>query len=167
MGDSYTGRNYSGYSFAGTYDGGGHTITINYTGSSSERDRNVGMFKVLYGGATIKNLTVNAGIRGVLQNGGAVAGRTEGTVVLEGVQVNGSLYDCGDNIGGFVGQSKDTLNVSNCRIHANVNGASSVGGLVGCHASEKLVVSKFTNLEPGAEAGGRHRRVCREQQHNR
>ena len=153
MSDSYTGRNYSGYSFAGTYDGGGHTITINYTGSSSERDRNVGMFKVLYRGATIKNLMVNAGIRGVLQNGGAVAGRTEGTVVLDGVQVSGSLNDCGDNIGGFVGQSKDTLSVNNCRIHANVNGASYVGGLVGCQASGRLVVSNFTNLEPGSETG--------------
>lgn len=153
MSDSYTGRNYSGYSFAGTYDGDGHTITLNYTGSSSERDRNIGLFKVLYRGATIKNLSINAGIRGVLQNGGAVAGRTEGTVVLDGVQVSGSINDCGDNIGGFVGQSKDTLKTNNCKIYANVNGASSVGGLVGSHESGTLIVNTFTNLVTGAETG--------------
>ena len=71
---------------------------LNYTGSNSDKDQNIGLFKVLCDGAVIKNLNVNANIRGVKNNAGAIAGKTEGSVSLEGVQVSGSIQDCGNNI---------------------------------------------------------------------
>lgn len=152
LSDSYTGRNYAGYSFAGTYDGGGYTINLNYTGSDSDKDQNVGLFKVLYAGATIKNLSVNAGMRDISKNGGAVAGKAEGDVVLESVQVSGNI-EGKDNIGGFIGYTRHNLTASNCRIYATVSGASSIGGLVGLHETGKLSVSNFTNLMPGKDTG--------------
>lgn len=153
LSEEYTGRNYTGYSFAGTYDGNGHKIILNYTGSNSERDQNIGLFKVLCNGATIKNLTIYAGMRGILKNGGAVAGKAEGNVILENVQVSGNFNDCGDNIGGFIGYCLRNLTAKKCRIYATVNGASSIGGLVGCYENGSLKVEDFTNLMPGAETG--------------
>lgn len=152
LSDSYTGRNYAGYSFAGTYDGGGYTINLNYTGSNSDKDQNVGLFKVLYAGATIKRLSVNAGMRGISKNGGAVAGKAEGDVVLDSVQVSGNI-DGNDNLGGFIGYTRHNLTATNCKIYATVNGASSIGGLVGLHETGKLSVSNYTNLMPGKDTG--------------
>lgn len=151
LSDVYSGRNYAGYTFAGTYDGGGHTIMLNYTGSNSDKDQNIGLFKVLCDGAVIKNLNVNANMRGVKNNAGAIAGKTEGNVSLEGVQVSGSIQDCGNNIGGFIGMSQN-LTATNCRILATVSGTSSVGGLVGL-TKGKLTVMNYTNLAPGKESG--------------
>lgn len=152
LSDSYTGRNYAGYSFAGTYDGGGHAITLNYTGSNSERDVNVGLFKVLYDGATIKRLAVVAGMRGISKNGGAVAGKTDGNVVIDSVQVSGNVNG-GNNIGGFIGSAGSGLTVTNCRLLATVSGNSSVGGLVGSHENGKLSVSNYTNMMLGKDTG--------------
>lgn len=151
LSDVYSGRNYAGYTFAGTYDGGGHTIMLNYTGSNSDKDQNIGLFKVLCDGAVIKNLNVNANIRGVKNNAGAIAGKTEGNVSLEGIQVSGSIQDCGNNIGGFIGMSQN-LTATNCRILATVSGTNSVGGLVGL-TEGKLTVMNYTNLVPGKESG--------------
>ena len=151
LSDIYSGRNYAGYTFAGTYDGDGHTIQLNYTGSNSEKDQNIGLFKVLCNGATIKNLNVNANMRGILKNAGAIAGKSDGNVSLDKVQVSGGIQDCGENIGGFIGACKH-LTVTNSRLLATISGMTSVGGLVGL-AEGELAVNNYTNLMPGKESG--------------
>lgn len=153
LSDIYTGRNYTGYTFAGSYDGDGHTIMLNYAGSNSEKDQNIGLFKVLLDGATIKNLTVYANLRGISKNGGAIAGKAEGNIVLDKIKVNGSINDCGENIGGLVGYSNHNLTATNCRMYATINAASSVGGLIGAYENKKLSVSNFSNLKDGADTG--------------
>ncbi len=151
--DIYTGRNYAGYSFAGTYDGGGHEINLVYAGSKSSRDEKVGLFKVLYGGAKIKNLTISANLRGINQSGGALAGEANGTVNLNNVTVKGSITDSRNQIGGFIGRASGDLTVEQCRLLATVAGNTSVGGLLGYFENGKLVVNDFSNLKPCAIKG--------------
>ena len=149
--DAYTGHNYAGYSFAGIYDGNNEEINLAYAGSKTEE--NVGLFKILYEGAEIKNLTINANIRRVGKNGGALAGRSEGKVTIKNVTVKGSLTDCNDNIGGFIGMANGDLNVNNSRILASVDGHEAIGGLVGYYTGGKLSVDTFTNVKPNSSIG--------------
>lgn len=151
--DVYTGRNYAGYSFAGVYDGGGMEINLVYSGSKSSKDQNVGLFKMLYSGAMIKNLTINANMRGISNNGGAVAGVSDGSVALNDITVNGSLNDCDACIGGFIGQAKGKLTINRCRLYATVSAASNVGGVIGYFEGEKLIVNDFSNIKAGSDKG--------------
>lgn len=60
-----TGTYHACESFAGNYQGNGFTLTVPYTGSTSEpNDCEIGLFKELVGGAVIHNLTINAMIQG-------------------------------------------------------------------------------------------------------
>ena len=147
----YTGHNYAGYSFAGIYDGNDKEINLAYAGSKTEE--NVGLFKILYEGAEIKNLTINANIRGVGKNGGALSGRSEGLVKISNVTVKGSLSSCNDNIGGFIGYAKGDLSVTNSRLLATVDGHQAIGGLVGYFTNGKLSVNVFTNVKSGSSTG--------------
>ena len=76
--------------FSGTFDGGGHTLTVNYT----DQPRFAAPFKFL-DGATIRNL------------------RTSGTIT-------GSSNDDGKVIAGLVGVSKGTTNIIGCSSNVNI-----------------------------------------------
>lgn len=92
-------------SFAGNYDGGGNTVNVPYTGSATEgNDSNIGLFKELLPGATIHDLTINALMQGIHDNGGALAGKSSGSVTITNVSVEGSINSNNHtNIGGFIG----------------------------------------------------------------
>ena len=87
-----TGTYHACESFAGNYQGNGFTLTVPYTGSTSEpNDCEIGLFKELVGGAVIHNLTINAMIQGVHSNGGALAGKSSGKVMIDSVNIEGSI----------------------------------------------------------------------------
>lgn len=150
LSDVYTGRNYAAFTFAGTYDGRGHTLALDYTGADTED--NVGLFKILYDSVKICRLNIEARMRGINQCGGIIAGRAEGNVTLDSITVNGYVTGA-DNIGGLIGYNRGNLTVKNSRFFATVNGTSNVGGLVGLHEKGLLSVDGCTNMQADRDNG--------------
>ena len=146
-----TGQNYIGYAFAGIYDGGKNMISLVYSGSKNEK--NVGLFQILHDGAEVRNLTVNVNIRGVGENGGAICGMADGTVLIDSCTVSGSLSDCNNRIGGFVGYAKGNLTIHDSHLLATVAGSNSIGGVVGYFAGGELNVDGFKNFDGMSRKG--------------
>lgn len=145
--DVYDGRYTFGESFAGIYDGDGKSITIAYLGAQAESDTTVGLFKTLYDGAQIKNLTIRANMQGIKKNGGMLAGSSQGNVTLTNVTVSGSITDSNEHIGAFIGHATGNLTAGHCRLFASVHANSYVGGLVGYMENGMLTVTDFSNLQ--------------------
>ena len=65
--------------FSGTFDGAGHTVTLNIEGNSA----NVGLFSKLGGGATVKNVTVAGQVAATGKNNvGGIAGNADCNVTI-------------------------------------------------------------------------------------
>lgn len=147
----YEGRLYAGEVFAGNYDGQGHTVKISFIGSgNTEKDVEIGLFKQLTNGATIQNLSLDVDLQNVANYGGALAGKTSGTVSISNIEVSGTIKATGSYIGGFIGHAEGTLIANSCCFHANVSGSDYVGGLLGrLETNGELKVNGFTNFETG------------------
>lgn len=130
------------YDFSGTFDGNGHTVTLNITSSSAKSY--TGLFGTLAGGAVVKNVKVNGtvsgteGVAGIAAqaNGATISGcincaeisateRYVGAIVgkMEGGTVE-NCYNTGAisssrnrpavNLGGIVGYIDESATVKNC-----------------------------------------------------
>lgn len=128
--------------FSGTFDGNGHTVTLNITSSSAKSY--TGLFGTLAGGAVVKNVKVNGtvsgteGVAGIAAqaNGATISGcincaeisateRYVGAIVgkMEGGTVE-NCYNTGAisssrnrpavNLGGIVGYIDESATVKNC-----------------------------------------------------
>lgn len=151
--------------FSGTFDGDGHTVTLNITASTA----NVGLFSKLAGGAVVKNVitagTVTAtgknnvgGIAGFAntysgdvtiencKNTAAISGnKAVGGILGQGTNTNGiTIYSCANTgtiagantqIGGIAGSITATATIESCYNTGNVNGFSNVAGIVGSGSS--------------------------------
>ena len=120
-------------SFRGVFDGNGKRV-LNITFDVVGRAYN-GIFGVVSGGAEIKNLTiVNPNINTYGYYTGALIGLVSGNnVTVNNCHiVNGTISGI-TYTGGLVGRSiySDSIIISKCSTSCNVNGESSVGGLVG------------------------------------
>lgn len=118
--------NVAGKSFAGTFDGNGHTISGIYTGTTDAATANTAMLQGLFGyvTGTVKNVTVSGCITGKGFLGGVAA-------YLE----NGTIENC-DNTAVVFGDGGTTPN------GGKENGTRSegaVGGIVGLAAGESVV----------------------------
>lgn len=151
--------------FSGTFDGNGHTVTLNITASTA----NVGLFKTLSGGAVVKNVKVDGtvsgteGVAGIAAqaNGATISGcincaeisateRYVGAIVgkMEGGTVE-NCYNTGAisssrnrpavNLGGIVGYIDESATVKNCYNVGEIkvtNKATNMAGIAGwCVAS--------------------------------
>ena len=151
--------------FTGTFDGDGHTVTLNITASTA----NVGLFSKLAGGAVVKNLKVDGtvsgteGVAGIAAqaNGATISGcincaeisatqRHVGGIVgkLQGGTVE-NCYNTGAisssrnrpavNLGGIVGYIDESATVKNCYNVGEItvtNKATNMAGIAGwCVAS--------------------------------
>ena len=128
--------------FSGTFDGGGHTLTFNYTATEEE----VAPFRYITG-ATIKNLrvagTINAG--GYKFAAGIVSISNGGTIenCRSSVTINSSKDGDGTH-GGLVADSyQGRLDINNCLFDGKLLGknTTSCGGFVGWHKSGTLNIS--------------------------
>ena len=164
IGDGYLD---SVYSFTGTFDGNGHTISgLNITANAEEKTRFFGLFGQMEG--TIKNLTIASSTIDCSGKGSANTGAVAGCVyfgaaienchVAEDVTVTGSY-----TTGGLVGQMKGTM--VNCTNAASVTGTSEVGvtgGLAGQisgykeNANDGTVenCANFGTVQSAGDAGG-------------
>ena len=90
--------------FTGTFDGNGHTVTLNITSSSAKSY--TGLFGTLAGGAVVKNVIT--------------AGKIEATGK--------------DNVGGIAGRANTyggAVTIENCKNIAEISGNKAVGGILG------------------------------------
>ena len=151
--------------FSGTFDGDGHTVTLNIAASTP----NVGLFSKLAGGAVVKNVKVDGtvsgteGVAGIAAqaNGATISGcincaeisateRYVGAIVgkMEGGTVE-NCYNTGAisssrnrpavNLGGIVGYIDESATVKNCYNVGEIkvtNKATNMAGIAGwCVAS--------------------------------
>ena len=116
------------YSFSGTFDGQGYTISgLNI---NKPNNNNVGLFSRA-NNATIKNLIVDNStitghqyVGGILGFGGGTETTVENCLVTSDVTVSGTSID----VGGIVGLC---ATVSGCTSAAAVSGTQNVGGIIG------------------------------------
>ena len=109
--------------FAGTFDGGGKTITgltINQPSTN-----NVGLFASIEDVGTVKNLKLDDVDITVGSNVGAIAGENMG--IIENCSVSGNVEGNG-YVGGITGKNKGTITA--CHSSATVEGIN-VGGIAG------------------------------------
>lgn len=118
--------------FTGTYDGGGYVIEY-FNIMSFDGAENVGMFDVLGGNATVKNLhlrnfTINAGAGNV----GGIAGKAlAGENAIENVSWHGTISMSGSgNVGGLIGVLARSINKAIALGTINAKGGN-IGGLIG------------------------------------
>ena len=151
--------------FSGTFDGDGHTVTLNIAASTP----NVGLFSKLAGGAVVKNVKVDGtvsgteGVAGIAAqaNGatisgcincaeisateryvGAIVGKMEGDTV-ENCYNTGAISSSRNrpavNLGGIVGYIDESATVKNCYNVGEIkvtNKATNMAGIAGwCVAS--------------------------------
>lgn len=97
--------------YTGTFDGDGHTVTLNYDFSGEP----TAMFVSFAG--TVKNLVVGGNVNATYKNCAAVAANTAGSAAFENVVVTATIYaDCGSNASNaaFVGYTANPVTFTNC-----------------------------------------------------
>lgn len=124
------GENNRNRQYAGMFDGGGHTITLNINTSSNYQ----GLFAVVgddsYGAGTIKNVVVAGTITGATYVGG-IAGmiKYEGTVITN--CTNKATITGKEDVGGIVGYVEQEPTISDCENTGFITATSSTGGCAG------------------------------------
>ena len=91
--------------FTGTFDGNGHTVTLNITASTA----NVGLFKTLSGGAVVRNVI------------------TAGSVTVDPTAKKSYV----GAISGYANAYENPILIENCKNTAAISGYKAVGGIVG------------------------------------
>ena len=127
-------------SFRGTFDGNGHTLTLNMA-------TNGDCAPFLYAkDCTIKNLTIAGSITTNHEHAAGLIVNAAGTVNITGCRgshtINSSLTGAG-NHGAFVAQSSSTTNIEGCVFDGSIIGATtySCGGFVGSRSSGAVNIS--------------------------
>ncbi|MGM9799145.1 MAG: hypothetical protein ACI30M_00460 [Muribaculaceae bacterium] len=141
--NSSDGRLYSGFEFAGIYDGDNHRIKLSYIGKSSAKDNSVGLFSALRDSAEISNLHIESSLKNINKCGGILAGESTGAVAISNVYIEGEISGV-ENVGAFIGNASGTINISNCTSVVSVTGAKYVGGAIGNAKDCNLTVSNFS-----------------------
>ena len=132
-----TGESTCNYAFKGTFDGQGHTLTVNLTSGTLSGDwYYTAPFRVI-DGATIKNLKTTGT---VTQNSGkgaaGLAGHTTGTCTITNcvsdVTIN-SLTDGDGTHGGFISEIRGNTTMNGCAFTGSITGSTTryCGGFVG------------------------------------
>jgi uncharacterized repeat protein (TIGR02543 family) len=147
--------------FAGTFDGGGFTISGLAVGAADARA--AADFQGLFGYATgaIKNLTVTGEVYSSGKYTGGVVGYT--TVALTNVAFGGTdtqsvVNSTGDYVGGIAGYSASTAAAAESAVNrAAVTGRDYVGGVAGGTAGPAgtLATATYINTENYGEISGR------------
>lgn len=115
-------------SFRGTFDGDGHTITLNdvaYTGEFG------GLFRMLGVGGTVKNLKVNGSVSSSSNNVGGIVGVTsayQGQCLIENCWSDVTITSSGTYNAGIVAYTNNTTYIKGCIFTGKLLGTGSVGG---------------------------------------
>ncbi len=138
------------YSFTGTFDGRGHTIS-NFSWTSSH-ERNIGFFGTVDEGAHVMNLgLLHVEITTDTYPAGALAGINSG--LITNCYSTGTVTADRFN-GGLVGSNYGTI--IRCYSACNVSGAYRTGGLAGENLFGATITKSYSlgQVESGIEVGG-------------
>ena len=129
--------------FSGTFDGNGHTVTLDITASTP----NVGLFSKLAGGAVVKNVTVEGTVTGKKCVAG-IAGYATDNVKIENCKNTASITGT-KNVGGILGEAYNneesiSVGIKNCANEGAVNGTgSAIGGIVGKMEGQNSIIDCY------------------------
>lgn len=129
--------------FSGTFDGNGHTVTLNITASTA----NVGLFSKLADGAVVKNVTVEGTVTGKKCVAG-IAGYATDNVKIENCKNTASITGT-KNVGGILGEAYNneesiSVGIKNCANEGAVNGTgSAIGGIVGKMDGQNSIIDCY------------------------
>ena len=151
-------------SYSGTLDGAGHTITgLNISGTISQTNLDVGMFRALAASATVRDLgLVDADVNinaSVVLSAGILAGEATSSVVISNVYARGgrirvSGNSAGLDTGGLVGELRGDIRASYSTAAIDQPGISGqarpTGGLVGDCAGCAITASYAAGPVSGA-----------------
>lgn len=117
--------------FTGTFDGNGHTVTLDIAASTP----NVGLFSKLAGGAVVRNVITAGSVTATGKNNvGGIAGTADGNVTIENCKNTASIKG-GKGAGGILGYSEPGsgfVTISSCANMGSVSGTrKQVGGIAG------------------------------------
>lgn len=121
--------------FTGTFDGNGHTVTLNITSSSAKSY--TGLFGTLAGGAVVKNVITAGKIEATgKDNVGGIAGFANtysGDVTIENCK-NTAAITGNNEVGGILGYcsgSAHSVTVTDCANTGTISGTRKLGGICG------------------------------------
>lgn len=137
----------SSQKFTGTFDGNGHTITLNINDNILN---NGGAFSYIGQTGTVKDLIIFGSITGN-NNIGGIAGKSEGTIenCYNAANVIGNRYVGG--IAGYLGEKNIAAFVENCSNTGNISATASkrgqgqAGGIAGYIQNSSSVISNCCN----------------------
>ena len=127
----------SGHEFCGTFDGGGHRLTLLYGSVENPVDAQfVAPFPAVAGGAKFIDLTIDgyihAGYKGSDEPGvGGLIGHLFGNVTVEHCVSNVVINSDKDRVGGFVGLCDHAVAFTDCKSSSVITCTGSSSGFVG------------------------------------
>lgn len=143
--------------FTGTFDGNGHTVTLNITGSTA----NVGLFSTLAGGAMVKNVITAGTVTATGKNNvGGIAGVADtelGAITISNCK-NEAAIKGNKVVGGILGgctEDDHALTISACANEGNISGTRNIGGICGTLENAHFIKNCYNSGEvTGSTIGG-------------
>lgn len=142
--------------FTGTFDGNGHTVTLDITASTA----NVGLFSKLAGGAVVKNVIAAGSISSTEKYVGGIAGFANtysGDVTIENCK-NTAAVQGGNGVGGIFGYcsgSAHSVTITGCANTGTISGARNSGGICGTLENAHFIKNCYNSgAVTGSNIGG-------------
>lgn len=143
--------------FSGTFDGDGHTVTLNITASTA----NVGLFSKLAGGAVVKNVITAGSVTATGKNNvGGIAGVADtelGAITISNCK-NEAAIEGNKVVGGILGGCTEddyALTISACANEGNISGTRNIGGICGTLENAHFIKNCYNSGEvTGSTIGG-------------
>ena len=142
--------------FSGTFDGDGHTVTLDITASTA----NVGLFSKLAGGAVVKNVITAGSISSTEKYVGGIAGFANtysGDVTIENCK-NTAAVQGGNGVGGIFGYcsgSAHSVTITGCANTGTISGTRNSGGICGTLENAHFIKNCYNSgAVTGSNIGG-------------
>lgn len=143
--------------FTGTFDGNGHTVTLDITASTA----NVGLFSKLAGGAVVKNVITAGSVTATGKNNvGGIAGVADtelGAITISNCK-NEAAIKGNKVVGGILGgctEDDHALTISACANEGNISGTRNIGGICGTLENAHFIKNCYNSGEvTGSTIGG-------------
>lgn len=143
--------------FTGTFDGDGHTVTLDITASTA----NVGLFSKLAGGAVVKNVITAGSVTATGKNNvGGIAGVADtelGAITISNCK-NEAAIKGNKVVGGILGGCTEddyALTISACANEGNISGTRNIGGICGTLENAHFIKNCYNSgAVTGSTIGG-------------
>lgn len=143
--------------FTGTFDGNGHTVTLDITASTA----NVGLFSKLAGGAVVRNVITAGSVTATGKNNvGGIAGVADtelGAITISNCK-NEAAIEGNKVVGGILGGCTEddyALTISACANEGNISGTRNIGGICGTLENAHFIKNCYNSgTVTGSTIGG-------------